>query len=71
MESKKVRAEICRVCGEDNAYFACEVDKATNAVRWDLSLYSRAGGCREMSFGTCAEAEAALEAFRNEIKKEG
>lgn len=62
----KICAEISRICGSECAYFACEVDPATNAVAWRLYLYGKARGYQRLAFATYAEAVAELERFASE-----
>lgn len=63
----KICAEISRICGDSHAYFECEVDPATNAVKWRLDLYGKARGYQRLAFATHAEAVAELEKFKREI----
>ena len=65
----KICAEISRICGSEHAYFECEVDPATNAVKWRLDLYGKARGYQRLAFATHAEAVAELERFASEIKE--
>ena len=65
----KICAEIERVCGSECAYFECEVDPATNAVKWRLDLYSKARGYQRLAFAIHAEAVAELEKFKRETEE--
>ena len=64
----KICAEIERVCGSEHAYFCCEVDPTTNAVKWRLDLYGKARGYQRLAFTTYAEAVAELERFKRETE---